>query len=192
MVERGGCPRRCRAVARVTLCGRGNVRRRLGLRILGQVIAVVAGRTFARRPCVVHGSRRPVGVAAGVTRVALTGCWNVIRRLRQCVKNNVVTVVTDRTVAGGCRSGRAWMIGRGWQKTDSVVVADRTLRRRRNVRRGLSGSGDVVMAAGTIRHGRVMHHRCGGPGCRGPVARVALRRRDHMRRRLDLRVHRQE
>jgi len=73
-VIEGGCrPAYGRVVAGIALCGGRNMGRGLGLRVLGEVAAAVAGRTLAGQPGVVHHRRRPGSIAASMAGVALRG-----------------------------------------------------------------------------------------------------------------------
>jgi hypothetical protein len=55
--------------------------RSLGLRVLGDVGATVAGRALAGQPSVVHHRRRPGSVAASMAAVALGSRRDMRRRL---------------------------------------------------------------------------------------------------------------
>lgn len=81
MVE-GGCrPGYGRVMAGIALGSGLYMGRRLGLRVLCDVGAAVAGRTLAGQPRVIHHRRRPGSVAAGMTAVALRGRRDMCGRL---------------------------------------------------------------------------------------------------------------
>jgi len=76
VVECGCCPTRGRLMATIALLGRGDVRDRLGLGILAQVGAVMAGQALAGKTGVIHGAHQEAG-RAGVAGVALGGRWDM-------------------------------------------------------------------------------------------------------------------
>lgn len=68
-----GRPGEGRIVASIALCSGLDMSRGLGLRVLGEVGAAVAGRTLAGQPRMAHHRGRPGRVAAGMAAVALGG-----------------------------------------------------------------------------------------------------------------------
>jgi len=173
VVERGGCPSDSRCVTVVTLLRSGDVAGRLGLGILADVGAVVAGRALAGQARMVHGYRAETDLA-GVAGIALAVIGNVSGRFARrgnavvatgalARRSGIVRVAGwlpgDRRVAGIALSTRDYVRCRlcqcaiGADRNIGAVVAGRALPRQACMVHARRPEGDVVEVTGVARRG---------------------------------------
>jgi len=151
MIKTGRRPSGGRGVTARALCGGWHMGRRLGLRVLCQIGATVAGRAL-RQPRMVHHRGRPACKAVDVAGVALAGDRNVVHRFAQGIGKAVGTTMTGRTLPR-----RPTVVHPRRLETDKVVVATVALRAARNMRARLAQGRRAVVAArtGSCRRRRV-------------------------------------
>ena len=121
MVENASRPGCGRVVAGIALRTGADVRRRLGLCVLGQVATTVATCALAIQTSVAHHCRRPGNKTLRMTGVALHCGRNVLPRLGQGISGHITAAMTGR--AGGTRHGAVTHLRRLERNEAGTAVA---------------------------------------------------------------------
>jgi len=180
VVERGGCPRGRRFMAGVTLCRGGNVGCWFHLSILSQERTGVASTAITRRyrsgsGRMIHHARRPSGISAGMTRIALRGGWYMHSRFGQGIGKVKRTVVARTALPCGTN-----VVHLRWLKRCYIRMASIALHSGRNVIDRLTNRRHIVVAirAAPInrrRNGSMIRFSCCRPSGGRFMAAIALR-----------------
>lgn len=179
-------PSRCVVTGIAGLRTGRNMRYGLRSRVGSCKSAVMAGETvpcsdWPSSRCMIHRSRRKNREPC-MTGTALRRRRNMRRRFGFCINVFITTAMTGRTVSQtgmihGCRAER-----------DEILVAIRTLRSCRNMRRRHANGRAIVMASRTIGIPRIMSPGSSRPSNRRRMARIALTSITNVGRRLFLRI----
>ncbi len=192
VIEGGRCPANGRVVAGITLRRGQNMSRGLGLRVLSDVGAAVAGRAPAGQPGVVHHGGRPGGIAAGVAGITLGSRRDMRCRLGKRIDRNVTAVVASRAVGNRNRPRCPGVAHRGRAEGIVVVMAGGALSGSRNMCGWLAQGGCSIVTGRThADRAGIMGIGSGGPGHCRFMAGVALRRGADVSARFDLSIDRQ-
>lgn len=128
------------------------------------------------QPGVIHRGWRPGDVATIVAGVALTGSWDVCRRLCQGIDCHIGTAVAGGTVPNSNRTGCSGMAHCCRAEGRVVVMTSRALSGGRNMGSRLAKSGTSVARRALADGTGIVRKGCIRPGCRRFVAGITLRR----------------